>query len=98
MRLIKWNTNEEKNWKRYITKNFAIYKLHLVFEVWGSHFDNYYHLRCDAVESVRELLNNVLEEHSTYNIFRVFQKELYNFERVWTFIQRTCIVFWNVII
>jgi hypothetical protein len=29
---------------------------------------------------------------------RMFQKERYNFERVYTFIQRICTVFWDVII
>jgi hypothetical protein len=30
-------------------------------------------------------------------LYRVFQKELYNFERSCKFIQRTCTVFWNAI-
>jgi hypothetical protein len=30
--------------------------------------------------------------------YRVFQKEFYIFERLYKFIQRTCTVFWNVII
>jgi hypothetical protein len=32
------------------------------------------------------------------NTCRVFQKELYNFESLYTFIQRTCRVFWIVIL
>jgi hypothetical protein len=30
---------------------------------------------------------------SPYSVYRVFQKGLYNFERVYEFIQRTCAVF-----
>jgi hypothetical protein len=36
--------------------------------------------------------------HIYFPLYKVFQKELYNFESLYKFIQRTYTVFWSVII
>jgi hypothetical protein len=70
-------------------------------------------LQCDGLTSVSQYWkekNNVNgnpvfinyffstpKAEQVYKIYKVLQKELYNFDRLYKFIQRTCTVFWTVI-